>query len=140
MKKSLLILFIAISLSSFAKDYSIKSPDGKIQVTVSVGTQINWSATVDNHPIFTNNTLSVDLGTSVLGDQPKVVSAKTTTVNEVVKTVVAVKSKTIGNNYNQLNLAFKPNYTVSFRLFDNGIAYRFETNMKGEIIVKNEEV
>ena len=140
MKRSLLILFIAISLSGFAKDYSIKSPDGKIQVTVSVGTQINWSATVDNHPIFTNNTLSIDLGNSVLGDQPKVVSAKTSTVKEVVQTIVAVKSKTISNNYNQLNLAFKPNYTVSFRLFDNGIAYRFETNMKGEIIVKNEEV
>jgi len=140
MKRSVLILFIAISLSSYAKDYSVKSPDGKIQVTISVDTQIKWSATVENHPIFTNNTLSVDLGTSVLGVNPKVVSAKTTTVNDVAQTVVAVKSKTIINNYNQLNLAFKPNYTVSFRLFDNGIAYRFETNMKGEIIVKNEDV
>ena len=140
MKRTLLILLIALNLNGFAKDYTIKSPDGKIQVTVAVGTQINWSATVDNHPIFTNNTLSVDLGTSVLGDQPKVVSAKTTSVNEVVETVVAVKSKTIGNHYNQLNLVFKPNYTVSFRLFDNGIAYRFETRMKDEITVKNEEV
>ena len=140
MKRTLLILLIALSVNGFAKDYTIKSPDGKIQVTVAVGTQINWSATVDNHPIFTNNTLSVDLGTSVLGNQPKVVSAKTTSVNEVVETVVAVKSKTIGNHYNQLNLVFKPNYTVSFRLFDNGIAYRFETRMKDEITVKNEEV
>ena len=140
MKRTLLILLIALSVNGFAKDYTIKSPDGKIQVTVAVGTQINWSATVDNHPIFTNNTLSVDLGTSVLGNQPKVVSAKTTSVNEVVETVVAVKSKTIGNHYNQLNLVFKPNYTVSFRLFDNGIAYRFETRIKDEITVKNEEV
>lgn len=140
MKRTLLILLIALSLNSFAKDYSIKSPDGKIQVTVAVGTQINWSATVDNHPIFTNNTLSVDLGSSVLGVNPKVVSAKTTTVNEVVEPVVALKSKTISNHYNQLNLVFKPSYTLSFRLFDNGIAYRFETSMKDEITVKNEEV
>lgn len=140
MKSSFLILFILLGISGFAKDYSVKSPDGKIQVTVAVDTQITWSATVGTHPIFTNNTLSVDLGTSVLGDHPKVVSAKTTSVNEVVQTVVAVKSKTIDNHYNQLNLVFKPNYTISFRLFDNGIAYRFETRMKDEIIVKNEEV
>jgi len=106
MKKTFLILLIALSLNSFAKDYLVKSPDGKIQVTVAVGTQITWSATVDNHSIFTNNTLSVDLGTSVLGVNPKVVSAKTTSVNEVLEPVIAIKSKTIPNHYNQLNLVF----------------------------------
>ena len=84
--------------------------------------------------------MSLDLGTSVLGTNPKVISAKTTSVNETVPTVVAVKSKTIQNTYNQLNLNFKPNYTVSFRVFDNGIAYRFETSLKEDITVKHEEV
>ncbi len=140
MKKSLLILFIALTVNVFAKEYSVKSPDGKIQVTVSVDTQIKWSAMVGSQPVFTNNTLSLDLATAVLGVAPKVVSSKTTTVNEVVKTVVAVKSKTINNNYNQLVLNFKPNYAVTFRLFDNGIAYRFETSMKDQVTVKNEEV
>ena len=127
-------------LNVFSKDYKITSPNGQISVTVSVDTRIKWSAAVDNQPIFTNNSLSLDLGTSVLGVNPKIVSAKTASVKEVVQTVVAVKSKTINNEYNQLNLVFKPNYKVSFRVFDNGIAYRFETNMKEEVIVKNEEV
>ena len=140
MKTILFILFIALGFGVFAKDYTIISPNGKIKVSVTVDTQIKWSATVDNHPVFTDNTLSLDLGTSVLGVNPKVVSAKTSSVNEVVNTVVAVKSKTISNNYNQLNLNFKPNYTVSFRLFDNGISYRFETNIKEPITVKYEEV
>lgn len=140
MKRILLFILIAWSLNSIAKDYTIKSPDGQIQVTVSVGTQINWSAAVGNQPIFTNNTLSMDLGSSVLGTNPKVVSAKTTSVNEDVQPVVAVKSKTINNNYNQLILNFKSNYSVSFRLFNNGIAYRFETKIKDDIMVKNEEV
>ncbi|OFX50918.1 MAG: alpha-glucosidase [Bacteroidetes bacterium GWB2_41_8] len=140
MKTILFILFIALGFGVFAKDYTIISPNGKIKVSVTVDTQIKWSATVDNHPVFTDNTLSLDLGTSVLGVNPKVVSAKTSSVNETVKTVVAVKSKTISNNYNQLNLNFKQNYTVSFRLFDNGISYRFETNLKEPITVKYEEV
>ncbi|HLN74178.1 MAG TPA: glycoside hydrolase family 97 N-terminal domain-containing protein, partial [Prolixibacteraceae bacterium] len=118
MKKTILLLFIAMSLTTFAKDYPVKSPDGKIQVTVSVDKQITWSATVGNQPVFTNNTISLDLGTTVLGANPKVTSAKTSSVNEEVKTVVAVKSNKIANHYNQLTLAFKPDYSVSFRLFD----------------------
>ena len=140
MKLIFSLFFIAFVLNAFSKDYKVTSPNGQIVVSVSVDTQIKWSATVGNQPIFNSNTLSIDLGTSVLGVNSKVVSAKTTSVSEVVQTVVAVKSKTINNTYNQLNLVFKPNYAVNFRVFDNGIAYRFETSMKEEITVKNEEV
>lgn len=140
MKKICIIFLLFLSLSVLAKDYKIVSPNGQISVTVAVDTQIKWSAAVGTQSIFEGNTLSVDLGTSVLGNNPKVLSAKTSSVNEVVSTVVAVKSKTITNNYNQLVLKLKPDYAVSFRVFDNGIAYRFETSMKNEITVKNEEV
>ena len=140
MKLIFSLAFVALVFHAYSKDYTVASPNGKIVLTVSVDTQIKWSAAVSNQSIFTNNTLSLDLGTSVLGINPKVVSAKTTSVNETVHTVVAVKSKTIQNTYNQLNLVFKPNYTVSFRVFDNGMAYRFETRLKEELTVKNEEV
>lgn len=140
MKLFLSFALVALSLHAFSKDYKVTSPDGQIAVTVSVDTQIKWSATVNNQAIFTNNTLSLDLGTSVLGTNPKLVSAKNTSVKSVVQTVVAVKSKTIDNTYNQLNLVFKPNYAVNFRVFNNGVAYRFETSLKENITVKNEEV
>ena len=98
MKPIFSLLLIAFSLSAFSKDYKIASPNGQIAVTVSVDTQIKWSAAVGNQAIFTNNTISLDLGTTVLGANPKVASAKTTSVNETVQTIVAVKSKTIQNN------------------------------------------
>lgn len=140
MKRFLVLALVALSFNLSAKDYKVASPNGQIAVTVSVDTQIKWSAAVNNQAIFTNNTMSLDLGTSVLGTSPKVVSAKNTSVKSTVQAVVAVKSKTIENTYNQLNLVFKPNYVVSFRVFDNGIAYRFETSQKENITVKNEEV
>lgn len=140
MKSVLFVFFLFLGVLAFAKDYSVSSPDGKIKVTLSVDAQIKWSATVGNQSVFSDNTMSIDLGTSVLGTNPKVVSAKTSSVSEMVSPVVAVKSITINNSYNQLNLKFKPNYSVSFRVFDNGIAYRFETSIKDEIVVKNEEV
>jgi alpha-glucosidase len=140
MKKLLIFAFVVLCLNAFSKDYKVSSPDGHISVSVSVDNQIKWSASVNNQPIFSENALSLDLGTVVLGATPKVSSAKVTSVNETVQTVVAVKSKTIQNTYNQLNLIFKPNFAVVFRVFDNGISYRFETSLKNEITVKNEEV
>ena len=140
MKIFLSLLCVILTLNAISKEYKITSPNGQISVTVLVDNQIKWSAAVDGNPIFTNNEMSLDLGTTVLGVNTKILSAKTTSVKEVVSTVVAVKSKTIANEYNQLTLAFKPDYKVSFRVFDNGIAYRFETSMKEEIIVKNEVV
>ncbi len=132
--------FLLLVTNAFPKEYKITSPNGQISVILSVDTQIKWSASVNNQFVFTNNTLSLDLGTTVLGVNPKVTSAKTSSVNETLQTVVPVKSRTIQNTYNQLNLIFKPDYAVSFRVFDNGIAYRFETTMKNEITVKNEDV
>lgn len=140
MKQLLTLAFAILALSASSKDYKITSPNGQIVISVTVDTQIKWSASVNNQPVFTNNTLSLDLGTSVLGVNPKVSSAKTTSVSETVQPVIAVKSKIISNIYNQLTLQFKPNYAVCFRVFDNGLAYRFETSMKEEITVKNEEV
>lgn len=140
MKKLLFIAFVALALNALSKDYQITSPNGVISVTVTVDNQIRWSASVNQTPVFKNSIMSLDLGTTVLGVNSKVSSAKISSVNESVQTTVAVKSKTIQNTYNQLNLIFKPNFAVSFRVFDNGIAYRFETTMKNEITVKNEEV
>lgn len=140
MKNLFLLVLLCFGLSVSAKDYSVSSPDGSIKLTVTLDNQIRWSATVNNQPIFTNSTLSLDLGTVVLGANPKLVSAKTTSVKTVVEPVIPVKSRTIDNTYNQLNLNFKSNYTVSFRVFDNGIAYRFETNIKGDVTVNNEDV
>ncbi len=140
MKIFLSIVCLILTLNAISKEYKIASPNGQISVSVLVDTQLKWSATVDGNPIFTNNAMSMDLGTTVLGVNPKVVSAKTTAVKEVVSTVVAVKSKNIANEYNQMTLVFKPNYKVTFRLFDNGIAYRFETTVKEEVTVKNEVV
>jgi alpha-glucosidase len=140
MKMLSALAFILCFLNAFPKDYKIASPNGQITVSISVDTQIKWSAVVGTQQVFTNNTLSVDLGTSVLGANPTVTSAKTSSVNEIVPTVVAVKSKVILNAYNQLRLVFKPNYAVSFRVFDNGISYRFETSIEEDITVKNEEV
>ena len=139
-KKGLFVLLLAVSLGASAKDYPVNSPNGKIKVTVSVDQEISWSSSVDGVPVFDHSSMKLDLGSEILGTGPKVRSARKSSVNETVEIPVPVKSKTVSDHYNQLTLNFKGGYAVTFRVFDNGLAYRFETEKKGTITVKNEAV
>lgn len=139
MKLFTLTIFSILSISLFAKDYSIQSPNEKTSVTISVSETIRWSGSYAGIPLFTNNEINVTLKDKVLGEAPKVISAKETSNSTVETTVVGIKSKQIKNEYNELNLKFKGDYSVVFRVFNEGIAYRFETRMKDQITVVDEK-
>ena len=139
MKLFTLTILSILSISLFAKDYSIQSPNEKTSVTISVSETIRWSSSYAGIPLFTNNEINVTLKDKVLGEAPKVISAKETSNSTVETTVVGIKSKQIKNEYNELNLKFKGDYSVVFRVFNEGIAYRFETRMKDQITVVDEK-
>ena len=49
--------------------------------------------------------------------------------------------KEISDRYNQVVFDFEENYSVEFRAYNNGVAYRFVTWLKEkQVTVKNEEV
>ncbi len=59
-------------------------------------------------------------------------------VNEVIISPVPEKRKKIPDNYNVMSIAFKLPYKVEFRVYDDGVAYRFLTSFKDSITVQNE--
>jgi alpha-glucosidase len=141
MKKSLLIalLFVLTVSFVFPKDYKVTSPDGKITVNVNVGTDIKWSATVDDKEVINSSKIAMTLDNGkVLGNSEKVKSARTSMLNEISRPVVANKRSEITDNCNILTISFSSGFSLQFRAYNDGVAYRFETFLKDEIIVKNE--
>lgn len=140
--KSLSALLLIISLAGYAqksKVYHVKSPDSKIDVTINADKKITWSAMHESNVIIAPSTISLTLGSGeVLGDDPKIISSKTTTVNTVFNTSV-YKKKSVIDNYNQLNLQCKGDYGIIVRAYNDGVAYRWYTNKKDEITIKSEE-
>ena len=59
-------------------------------------------------------------------------------VNETIRPAVPEKRAVIPDRYNELRLSFGPKLAVTFRAYDDGVAYRFETAIDGEVIVRNE--
>ncbi len=134
-----LLLLAAVASAQQEKTYHVKSPDGKIDATVHAAEKLTWSATHESTVIIAPSAISLTLANGqILGDEPKLISSKTTTVNTVINTPV-YKKKSVVDNYNQINLQFKGDYGVIVRAYNDGVAYRWYTNKKGEIEIKSEE-
>jgi alpha-glucosidase len=141
MKKSLLFLLIFHIAAGIltAKDYKINSPDGKISVTVSVGPEIRWTAALNGQEVIASTRIAMILENgTVLGENEKVRKAGTRIWNDVIKPVVANKRSVISDNCNILEISFNSGFTLQFRAYNDGAAYRFETALKGDLIIKNE--
>jgi alpha-glucosidase len=119
--------------------YKLSSPDGKITLTVHVGEELVWQVNHENTKVITPSSIALILSNGdKLGKNAKVTKAATTTVNTSFATPSYKKSKVI-DHYNQLALKFRGNYSVEFRAYNDGAAYRFVTGKKGEIIVQSEQ-
>ena len=135
----LLFLGSAVHLYAQSKKLSLTSPNGEIKVAITLGDKIYYSVSDNNTELLTNNHLALTLGDGVLGANPKLTSSKNIKGDEEIKPYVALKFSTVRSVYNAVLLNFKGNYSVEFRAFNDGIAYRFITSKKGEIEVKDED-
>jgi len=137
-KLSLLITLIGLVFTLSAKEYSLESPSGKIQVKVNIDKNVSYSVLLNGTPIIAPSQISMELydGT-VWGVDAKVRKAKTNSVSQVLTPVVQRKSATIKDEYKELTLSFK-GYALQFRAYDDGAAYRWVSDKDGEYKVKSE--
>lgn len=140
MMKKILVLFLVI-LGSIFNSYSqhtIKSPDQKTCLSVNLGQELSYELTYHNINLIQPSPISITLADGrILGKKPELIDVKTSANNSVIINSTYRKAK-IENNFNELTLKFKGNYSVVFRVFNDGFAYRFVTDIPGTIKVKDE--
>ena len=139
MKKIFLSALLMLCVSAFAqKQYTLQSPNKDITITVEAGEQLTYAVTHEKTCVLAPSAIGMTLtdGTQ-LGQKPVVRNAKTRSVNQSVKTQLYKRAE-IPETYNELTLTLKGNYKVIFRAYDEGVAYRFETDFRKPIIIENE--
>lgn len=123
----------------FAKDYPLKSPNGQNVLTVTCEKQISFNVRNKNTVIVDVQNLSLSLDAVKMGNNPKVKSVKQTSYKGTIHVDVPTKFKSIADVYNQLELQLAGGVSLIFRAYDNGVAYRFVTNLaKAEVLVDDE--
>ena len=163
MKKLLLSALLMLTVSAFAqKQYTLQSPDGKITVTVSedehvvVGLmnspnpdkrsyefqeyRLCYSVKHEETVVLDKSEIAMHIDNGrMLGvsSKPSITTAKTKSVNQTVKAPFYKRAE-IRDQYNELVLNFKGNYKVVFRAYNEGVAYRFQTDFKKPFEVRRE--
>ena len=137
---SCLLIVLSFASRTYAqeKKFELSSPNGQLSVAVRLGDQIEYTIAGNNKELLTNNRLALDVDGTVLGKNPQLQSAKKGQGDELLKPYISLKFATVRNKYNSLLLVFKGNYAVEFRAFDEGVAYRFVLDKKGEVEIRNE--
>ena len=139
-KSSILFLFVILTFNLVAIDYSVESPTGKISVKISVDDVINYTVLLNGTEIIAPSAISLEISDgTVWGKSAKVKKAKTISVSEEIIPVVKRKYAKIQNDYNQLSLFFK-GYTLQFRAYDEGAAYRWLSEKEETYNVVSEQV
>ena len=109
--------------------YDLKSPDKRIEVRIRTSGQLRYDVLLRGNALLENSSLSLDVEHQKLGMQPKVTGAKERSNDQMVEPVVRQKFAKIRDRYNELRLTLDGGYAVTFRAYDEGVAYRFETTL-----------
>ena len=132
--KYLLGVLIISPICMYSKDFNVSSPDNKIILSVNVKDRISWSVNYNSTPVILPSFISLQTKEKTLGANPHIRKSKIHTVNETITTSI-YKKRIIEDNYKELNLTFAGNYALQFRVYDDGVAYRWIGLQKEDITI-----
>lgn len=144
MKKTIVMMLTVFTFicgsKVYGKEISVQSPDGTLKVNIELKDKIYYSVYSGNDVLLKDCFLTMDLAHEILGENPKLQGIKKGAINESVKREIPLKNAIVRNHCNTLRMKFAGNYAVEFRVFNNGLAYRFTTDKKGDMEVMGENL
>ena len=141
MKKYLLLaIFISFYISAWSSDtLSVCSPSGKICVKIWMEKNLKYRICDNGKSILEPSSIDMILeNNSSFSFKNSIKSHTVKKVHSEIISPVPEKRKIIQDNYNVMSIAFRQPYKIEFRVYDDGIAYRFLTLFKDSITVHNE--
>ena len=145
MKKLYIICFLTTFLVSagimpvFGQIPVVYSPDKNLMLQVDLRQKIYYSVWYKGSLLLSYSPVSMNIREAgVLGANPSLLNQKMEYIDEIIKPLYG-KRQEIRDFYNKLILDFTGNFSLEFRVYNEGVAYRFITRIKGDITVINEE-
>ncbi len=145
MKKIIVFVLLMACISGLSANadsrgkISVSSPDGKIVVNVKLTDRIYYNIEVDDVQVMWYSPVSLKTAEAgQLGVNPVLVESSANSKDGVIPTVWGIRREVM-EKYNEVALSFEGGYSLIFRVYDDGMAYRWYTRMKGSLTVLEEE-
>ena len=140
MQKLMTILatvLMTVSAVAAPKSYELKSPDGKLKVMVDTKDGVSYTLSHGDDLLLDKSRIAMYMADgTVLGKGEKLVKVSHNSVDQTIDAVVYKKSE-VSDKYSEMELVYKT-YSVIFRAYDDGMAYRFVSNQKKPLKLQNE--
>jgi len=135
-----IIFFQILSFTLKAADsLTVLSPDKSIHVTVNTNKFLTYHITIGDKKILEPSVIDMQLTDGKkLSNDLSVQSIDHNSVNQFIEQIVPYQQKSIPDVYNELVIQFRKNFSVIFRVYNDGVAYRIVSRFKDSITVKNE--
>ena len=134
-----LVLMFSIGISSYAqKVVTAQSPDGQTNVCVTLSDAIYYDVVSHGETLLARSIIGMQLSDRVLGEKPVLKKKSVKRVEETVTPIFPLKYSQVENNYTLLTLDMKGGYSVDFRIYDDGVAFRMRTSLPDLIEIMQE--
>ena len=141
MKKILLFnLVMALFFNGRGQSYVVSSPDNKLTAEIKINPSVTVNIIKEGESLLNLSGLSLETGKFDNTGSLRVKKISRNTVNEDIKPTIREKSKIYKNNYNELVVSFKSETAITFRVFNEGVAYRFSTSADDSLTIIKENL
>lgn len=131
--------FVFVFSIHAADSLSVSSPDNSIRVIVTNKKMLSYSVSVDGKLILNSSSMDMELlSGEKLCDDLSIKSAKQHSNNSMIISQVPYQRKNVPDVYNELSIQFKQNFSVVFRVYNDGVAYRIISRFKDSVTIKKE--
>lgn len=135
------IVFICILFFTACGKQNIEvvSPGSKLRFVLEVKDSLSYKVLFKEKEIIHSSVVGLQLTDKTLGVNARIKRIESKSVNNMIEPLYG-KFRTLSDNYNETKIDFEDNYSLIVRAYNEGVAYRFVTDIKEEIIVNNEIV
>ena len=139
-KKIIFVAFLAaLSIELSGQKFVVSSPDSSIRVNVFPGQRLTYDVILDGNPVLKNSVIDLQLSNNIsLSRGGGVKYSRKRSVAEIIEAQIPVSRKFIPNNFNELHIFFRNGFSVVFRAYNDGVAYRIISYFKDSLFIKNE--
>ena len=136
----LLMCVCCVFTAQAQKQFTLNSPGGNLQTTITIGDQLTYDITCDGRQILAPSPIAMSLDNGeVWGEKAKLSGTSRKSVDRIVSSPF-YRANELRDHYNELTLRFKKDWNVEFRAYDDGIVYRFVSRAKKPFNVLDEIV
>lgn len=138
MKRILVACCLLACIVAPCQPKELSSPNGHIKVVINIEQGVRYAVWFDNKPVLQPSLIDLQLPAGSLTGNASLKKAIAREVRDTIVPDIAEKRRLIPDRYNELTILFRQSFAIIFRVYDDGVAYRFQAFFKDSIVIQNE--